>query len=97
MPSTHDHSAGAPATARRRSAPPEIRGDDDALADLIAQSEAAAARLLASTDWVAHDALVAQLAEESGRAATLLLAAHHETLTVGTVPVVQPHEGDDLR
>lgn len=95
MPSTHDHSAGAPATARRRSAPPGNTGNDDALTVLAAESEAAVARLVASIDWPRHEALLAELADQSDRAVALLLAAHNDHLPTSTVPVVQSHAGVD--
>lgn len=73
MTSTRNHSAGSSSDATPRYAPPEIAGDDDLLADLIARSEAAADALLASTDWVAYDRMLGELAAESDRAAQLLL------------------------
>jgi hypothetical protein len=64
----------------------------DPLGDLIAQSEAAVAHLLATTDWAAHDALIDEMADQSARAADALLAMQpHDTPTTGTVQVVRHH------
>lgn len=70
MPSTRDDSSGTPALSSPGSMPPVFAG----LADLIASSDAAADRWLASIDWPAHDAALADLAAQSDA------AAHHYAL-----------------
>lgn len=89
MPSVHDDSAGSPAFSSPGYATPGTAGRDAILADLIARQEAAVDHLLASVDWDAHDALVAQLAADSARAADLLVQAQDNAFTGGAGPVVQ--------
>jgi len=73
MTSTGNHSSGASSDATPRCDPPEIPGDADPLADLIARSEAAVDTLLMSMDWDAYDAMLVALADQSDRAAQLLM------------------------
>lgn len=83
MTSTCNHSAGSSRDATPRHDPPIFSGADDPLADLIARSEAAVDQLLASMDWDAYDAMLAELAAESDRAAQLLLG-QYDAFTPGS-------------
>lgn len=95
MTSTRNHSAGSPSDATPRYATPKNTGSDAVLADLIAQSEAAADALLAKTDWESYDALMGELAAQSDRAAQLLLQLAQSTaFTPGVVSDVQSGTGD---
>jgi hypothetical protein len=90
LSSTHDDSPGTVPPASPRYSTAEKPHETDALGDLIARSEAAVAHLLASTDWVAHDALIDEMADQSARAADALLAMQpHDTPTTGTVSIVR--------
>lgn len=81
MPSKNDNSPGTDCAASPRSS----AGENAGLEALIAESEAAVARLLATTDWAAHDAAVAALADESARAAAILLGDRPHTAPCTTV------------
>lgn len=83
MTSTRNDSAGASQDATPRHDPPFFAGADDPLADLIARSEAAIDALRASVDWDAYDAMLAELAAESDRAAQLLLG-QYDAFTPGS-------------
>lgn len=76
MPSTKNDSSGTASSATPRSTVPE----NPCLAALIAESDTAAARLLAFTDWAAHDAALAQLAAESDAAAHHLYLLHQQDI-----------------
>lgn len=91
MTSTQNHSAGSPSDATPRYATPKNAGSGALLADLIAQSEAAADALLAKTDWESYDALMGELAAQSDRAAQL---AQSTAFTPGVVSDVQSGTGD---
>lgn len=84
MPSESNHSPGSPPVSSAGFSPPEIAGETDPLAALIAQSDRAAAWLLEFESSPQRQAALARLAEQSRRAADALLA--HEQATVGLPP-----------
>jgi hypothetical protein len=96
MPSTGHHSPGPSDFSSAGFQAPENTGNADCLAALRAESEAAADRLVASIDWDAHDAALAELAADH-LAAMHFLALHEKQEaehTAGTGPVVEGGSGD---
>jgi hypothetical protein len=96
LPSTHNHSSGTPTVSS--AGYPDLRnaGKTDLLAALAAESEAAVDRLVASIDWDAHDAAVAELAAQSDAALhhLALLEQQEAEHAAGTVPAVHDGTGD---
>lgn len=89
MPSKRIYSGGAASISTPRSTPLENSG----LEALIAASDAAIDRLLASIDWDAHDAALAELAAQADRAAQLLAESQNDH-ALGTVPAASPWNGE---
>jgi 50S ribosomal subunit-associated GTPase HflX len=95
MPSTHNHSSGTPTVSS--AGYPDLRnaGKTDLLAALAAESEAAVDRLVASIDWDAHDAAVAELAAQSDAALHHLALLEQEAEhAAGVVSAVHDGTGD---
>ena len=96
MPSTHNHSSGTPTFSS--AGYPDLRnaGKTDLLAALAAESEAAVDRLVASIDWDAHDAAVAELAAQSDAALhhLALLEQQEAEHAVGVGSAVHDGTGD---
>ncbi len=96
MPSTRHHSPGPSDFSSAGFQAPENAGKADCLAALRAESEAAVDRLLASIDWDAHDAALAELAADH------FAAMHHLALleqqeaehTAGSGPADAEGSGD---
>lgn len=72
LPSDSNHSPGAPAVSSGGFPASKNAGELDPLSVLIAQSERAVERLLADHDAPHHQAALAELAEQSARAADAL-------------------------
>lgn len=100
MPSESDDSPGTHCAASPRYAGGGNAGENDPLRALIAESEAAVDALLASTDWAAQDALIADLERQSRRAADALLGVDarvtHCTPARG-LPVRSPRSRPTMR
>jgi hypothetical protein len=96
MPSTHDHSSGPTTLSTPRSTAPDSPGNIDPLTALAVESERAAARLVASVDWDAHDAAMAELAAASDAAMHHLMLLHQQddAHTASSGPAVTHGTGD---
>lgn len=92
MPSTRDDSSGTPAV----SSPGYLPLVSPGLSALIAESDAAVDRWLASMDWDAHDATLADLAAQADAAAHhyALLMQQEAEHAAGTVPAATEGPGD---
>lgn len=69
MPSTHDHSPGSPTLSSPRPGSPGTTAETDPFAELIEQQAVAMARLIEITDTPQYQAALAELVEQSARAA----------------------------
>lgn len=95
MPSTHNHSSGTPAVSSAGYPALRNAGETDPLTALAAESEAAVDRLVASIDWDAHDAAVAELAAQSDAALHHLALLEQEAEhAAGVVSAVHDGTGD---
>ena len=93
MPSTRNNSSGTPAVSSPGFPPQENAGRNAYLPALVAESEAAVDRLLANTDWAAHDAALSELAAQSDAAMHHYALLHQQEAehAAGVVPAV--HQG----
>jgi hypothetical protein len=93
MPSINNHSSGTPTFSSAGYSDLQNAGGNALLAALAAESEAAVDRLVASIDWDAHDASMAELAAQSDAALhhLALLEQQVDAQTAGSVPAV--HDG----
>lgn len=93
MPSTNNHSSGTPAVSSAGCLTLQNAGETDPLAVLAAESEAAVDRLVASIDWDAHDAAVAELAAQSDAALHHLALLEQQEAEQAAGAVLAVHDG----